>query len=231
MAAAQCPPFELAIFDCDGVLVDSEPISMSVLIGMIEDAGGAIGEDEAYDRFLGKSLASICGILETDFSLLMKPVHLEAMRERLYGRFREELRPVVNVRGALDAIGLRKCVASSSQVERIRLSLTITGLIDAFDGHIFSSTMVDNGKPAPDLFLYAAERMEVDPAACLVIEDSIAGVSAARAAGMHVFGFVGASHAARPTHIQAMRDLEPDLIFDDMESLPVLIAGLEPTRK
>lgn len=222
---------ELVIFDCDGVLVDSEPISMAVLIDMIGEAGGAIGEDEAYDLFLGKSLASICEILKIDFGLMMSPAHLEAMRRRLYSRFAEELTPVRGIKRAIEAIALKKCVASSSQVERVRLSLTVTGLIDALGEHIFSSSMVDHGKPAPDLFLYAAECMKACPSACLVIEDSLAGVAAARAAGMRVFGFVGASHAARPKHLQAMRDLEPDLIFDDMETLPLLIAGLQPTRK
>lgn len=225
------PSPELVIFDCDGVLVDSEPISMAVLVEIIAEAGGGIGEDEAYDRFLGKSLSSICEILKAEFGLLIHPIHLEMMRERLYSRFAKELRPVEGIHGAIGAIAIAKCVASSSQVERIRLSLTVTGLIDALGEHIFSSSMVNNGKPAPDLFLYAAETMGASPGSCLVIEDSIAGVSAARAAGMHVFGFVGASHAARPKHLQAMRDLEPDLIFDDMESLPVLIAGLGPTRK
>lgn len=225
---------ELVIFDCDGVLVDSEPISMEVLIEMIGEAGRDVSEDEAYDRFLGKSLASICEILRTDFGLMMQPIHLEAMRERLYSRFARELQPIHGVKaalGALMAMGCRNCVASSSQPERVRLSLSVTGLLDELGGHIFSASMVDRGKPAPDLFLYAAEEMRTPPPACLVIEDSVAGISAAKAAGMRVFGFVGASHAARPSHLEAMRDLEPDVIFDDMETLPGLIAGLRPTRE
>lgn len=225
---------ELVIFDCDGVLVDSEPISMEVLIEMIGEAGRDVSEDEAYDRFLGKSLASICEILRTDFGLMMQPIHLEAMRERLYSRFARELQPIDGVKaalGALMAMGCRNCVASSSQPERVRLSLSVTGLLDELGGHIFSASMVDRGKPAPDLFLYAAEEMRTPPPACLVIEDSVAGISAAKAAGMRVFGFVGASHATRPNHLAAMRDLEPDVIFDDMETLPGLIAGLRPTRE
>ncbi|MGN6551564.1 MAG: HAD family hydrolase [Pararhizobium sp.] len=221
----------LVIFDCDGVLVDSEPISIGVLVEMIAEAGGTMSEDEAYDRFLGKSLASICEILEHEHDLSIQPIHLETMRRRLYGRFRSELKPVRGIREALEALAIPRCVASSSQVERIRLSLTVTGLIDRLGDHIFSSTMVDRGKPAPDLFLFAAENMGVPPHACLVIEDSLAGVAAARAAGMRVFGFTGASHAGRPKHLEAMRDLEPDLIFDDMKALPDLIAALRPTGK
>lgn len=218
------PPV-LVIFDCDGVLVDSEPISIAVLIDMIADAGGSIEEDEAYDRFLGKSLASICDILRDEYGLSMRPIHLEAMRQRLYARFADELQPIPDVKAAIRGLSCEKCVASSSQVERIRLSLTVTGLIDDLEGRIFSSSMVRHGKPAPDLFLFAAESMHVEPQACLVIEDSLAGISAAKAAGMRVFGFTGGSHASRPSHLAAMRALEPDLIFDDMKALPGLIAA------
>ncbi|HET7411334.1 MAG TPA: HAD hydrolase-like protein, partial [Pararhizobium sp.] len=140
------PPPELVIFDCDGVLVDSEPISMAVLIEMIGDAGATISEEEAYERFLGKSLASICDILRTDFGLMMQPIHLEGMRERLYSRFARELQPVRGAAAALAALkamGCRDCVASSSQPERVRLSLSVTGLLDELGGHIFSATMVD----------------------------------------------------------------------------------------
>ena len=214
----------LVIFDCDGVLVDSEPISMAVLVEMIGEAGGRIDEDEAYDRFLGKSLSSICEILSADFGLRMQAIHLEAMRERLYTRFAQELQPVPGVKDAVEALAMARCVASSSQPERIRLSLTVTGLIEVLGEHIFSSTMVRHGKPAPDLFLHAAEAMKTVPGDCVVIEDSLAGISAARAAGMRVFGFVGASHAMRPSHLSEMRSLEPDLIFDDMKALPGLIA-------
>ena len=219
------PPPALVIFDCDGVLVDSEPISISVLIDMIADAGGRIDEDEAYDRFLGKSLASICDILRDDYGLRMRSIQLEAMREKLYARFAQELQPIRGIKAAVRAIDCEKCVASSSQVERVRLSLTVTGLIDDLEGHIFSSSMVQHGKPAPDLFLYAAESMHARPGDCLVIEDSLAGISAAKAAGMRVFGFTGGSHASRPSHLAAMRALEPDLIFDDMKALPGLIAA------
>lgn len=215
----------LVIFDCDGVLVDSEPISMSVLVEVIEAAGGHIGEDEAYDRFLGRSMASICKILSAEFGLDITADHLETMRRRLYARFEAELQPIPGVKAAIRALACEKCVASSSQLERVRLSLTVTGLIDDLSDHIFSSSMVTHGKPAPDLFLHAARTMAFKPEDCLVIEDSLAGISAAKAAGMRVFGFVGGSHAARPSHLAAMRGLEPNLIFDDMKALPDLVAG------
>ena len=117
------------------------------------------------------------------------------------------------------------CVASSSQPERIRISLGVTGLLSRFEPNIFSATMVEDGKPAPDLFLYAAERMGIQRGACLVVEDSLAGISAAKSAGMRVFGFTGASHAVLPDYVTAMRGLEPDLIFDNMGALPDLIAA------
>jgi len=216
---------ELVIFDCDGVLVDSEPISVAVLIDAIAAAGVQMDEETAYERFLGTSLSSTCTVLETDYGLKFARNQLERMRAALYNRFRSELRPMPGIAEALAAIGQAVCVASSSQLERIRLSLEITGLSGYFDANIFSATMVARGKPAPDLFLLASRKMNVSPERCLVIEDSPAGIEAAKSAGMRVFAFVGGGHAKRPEHLRRVSHVQPDLIFDKMAALPALLAA------
>jgi FGGY-family pentulose kinase/HAD superfamily hydrolase (TIGR01509 family) len=224
--AAQPLP-ELIIFDCDGVLVDSEPISIAVLSEVIAGAGVELDEPRAYELFLGRSMATISKTLAAEFGLAMTDEHLDEMRHRLYGRFRAELQPVAGVARMLARLDptIGRCVASSSLPERIRLSLTVTGLIDAFDPHIFSASMVRKGKPAPDLFLHAASEMGVEPARCLVIEDSPAGVEAACKAGMRVFGFAGGSHAGGAAFRETLLGLGAELVFDDMAELPGLLGG------
>lgn len=217
------PPAELLIFDCDGVLVDSEPLAMRVLLETIAEAGTVIHAEQGYERFLGKSLASVTEILRRDYRIAVTDDALEQMRRKLYALFESELRPIPGIAEALRAIDLPRCVASSSQVERVTLSLSVTGLAPLFGSRIFSASMVANGKPAPDLFLHAAREMHVEADRCIVIEDSPAGVEAAKRAGMRVFAFVGGSHAQSQAHRRSLEDLEPLLIFDDMAALPGLV--------
>jgi HAD superfamily hydrolase (TIGR01509 family) len=216
---------KLVIFDCDGVLVDSEPISFAVLREMLADAGLTFSESWAYENFLGKSMASITAMIATEHSLMLDDDALGAMRKRLYARFEAELEPVHGVGDMLAGLPLAHCVASSSQLERIRLCLGKTGLIDYFEPNIFSASMVANGKPAPDLFLHAARSMGFSPRNCIVIEDSPAGIRAAKAAGMTVFAFTGASHAVASNLLPIVESLKPAAIFDDMAQLPGLIAA------
>ncbi|BCG98599.1 HAD family hydrolase [Mesorhizobium loti] len=217
---------ELVIFDCDGVLVDSEALSVSALLGMIERAGGSVSEDAAYEHFLGKSMKSVREILARDFGLEINDQHLTAMRVDLMRRFREELKPIPGVKEMLPKLGLPFCVASSGTLERIRYALDVTGLLGLMEPHLFSAAMVAKGKPAPDLFLHAAASMRAHPRKCLVIEDSPAGVAAARAAGMRVLAFTGGAHACNPALKARLASSEPDFIFADMLQLPDLIAGL-----
>jgi HAD superfamily hydrolase (TIGR01509 family) len=210
---------ELVIFDCDGVLVDSEPISIAVLVEALAAAGVTMSEEEAHVRFLGRSLKSMSEILHDDYGLAIDAAFLDAMRKVLYERFRAELRAVEGVAETVDALGIAHCVASSSQPERIRLSLTVTGLIDRFEPNIFSASMVARGKPAPDLFLHASAAMGVAPEYCVVVEDSPAGIAAGKAAGMRVVAFTGGSHAKTPGHRETLLRLEPDALFDDMREL------------
>ncbi|SDA94206.1 HAD family hydrolase [Mesorhizobium qingshengii] len=218
---------ELVIFDCDGVLVDSEALSVSALIGMIKLAGGSVSEDTAYEHFLGKSMKSVREILGRDFGLDITDRHLTEMRVELMRRFREELKPIPGVTEMLPKLGLPFCVASSGTLDRIRYALDVTGLLGLMEPHLFSAGMVAKGKPAPDLFLHAAASMRAQPRKCVVVEDSPAGIAAARAAGMRVLAFTGGSHAGNnPTLKARLASSEPDFIFADMLQLPDLIAGL-----
>jgi HAD superfamily hydrolase (TIGR01509 family) len=218
-------PAGLVIFDCDGVLVDSEPISIAVLVRVIADAGGAISEEAAYLRFLGRSMASISEILSADYGFVMTGEHLAAMRRELWRRFREELKPTPGVAAALSRLTVPKCVASSSSPERIRFSLGLTGLLEMLQPNLYSASMVERGKPAPDLFLHAARAMGVRPQDCIVIEDSPAGILAAQRAGMRALAYHGGAHAARAGLAAALQALTPDALFDDMAQLPDLVAG------
>lgn len=216
----------LIIFDCDGVLVDSEPIALAVLQEMLEAEGLELPLDEVADRFLGRSLSVVTSVLDHEFSLQLGDDFYKRMRKRLFERFEANLVSVSGIEGTLDALsaaGFSFCVASSSLPDRIEKSLSITRLIDRFSPRIFSASMVPRGKPAPDLFFYAAAALGFSPERCLVVEDSPAGIEAARAAGMHVFAFTGGSHTSGEGYMNAMRALEPDARFDAMGELLQLV--------
>lgn len=221
---------ELIIFDCDGVLVDSEPLAMRVLIAAIAAQGIAIPPVDAFRNYLGRSLASISASLHETHGMPLSDAALASMRSDLYALYRKELRASPGLVKALQTITIPVCVASSSQLERIRLSLDLTGLTAFFEPNIFSASMVSNGKPAPDLFIYTAGRMNTSPRNCLVIEDSPAGITAAKAAGMHVFAYTGGSHIAPSGLRKTIQSLGADRTFDDMQTLPDLIGSLE-TKK
>ncbi|MGZ9810797.1 HAD family hydrolase [Pseudoroseicyclus sp. H15] len=223
-ALAGAPP-ALIIFDCDGVLVDSEPISLGVTLEMLAEAGLSLTPRQGYDELLGRSLGTIAAWAEEEHDVSLTAAHLAAMRERLFARFRAELRPVPGVAEAVSALPWPVCVASSSQPDRIRLSLELAGLLPLFEPHIFSASMVARGKPAPDLFLHAAREMGVAPADCVVIEDSPAGIAAAKAAGMRVVGFTGGAHAAPAGLAEAVANSAPSAIISSMAELPALLGA------
>ena len=214
---------KLVIFDCDGVLVDSEPISLGLSRKMLAALGFEIDEAEARDLFLGISAASARKVAEARFGAKL-PQDFEAEHARaVIAQFDRELKGVPFVREAVARLGRPVCVASSSSPERIRASLAIAGYADLFGPRLYSAHDVANGKPAPDLLLFAAERQGVAPADCLVIEDSAAGVEAARRAGMTVFGFVGGSHHGGGDYAQRLKAEGAALIFEDMRKLPELV--------
>lgn len=218
-------PRGLVIFDCDGVLVDSEAIAAAVLTETLAGLGTDIDEATVYRRFLGRSLDAVRDVLAQEYGLTSSgDIIPPSFRERLIKRFRAELKPIPGVAEAVKRINLARCVASSSRPERLRLTLGLTGLLPLFDPNIFSTTMVLRGKPAPDLFLHAASAMNISPSDCVVIEDSPAGVEAAKRAGMRVFAFTGGAHAAASNLNSLLAALAPDAIFDDMLRLPELLA-------
>jgi len=218
-------PPSLVIFDCDGVLVDSEIISIGVLLDLVLKAGGAVTEKQAYQLFLGRSMAAVREVLRQEFELDLTDTQLAEMRADLMQRFRTQLRPVPGMAETLARLGIARCVASSGSLDRIRLSLGLTGLLEMLEPHLYSATMVRRGKPAPDLFLHAARAMGVAAADCLVIEDSPAGIDAAHSAGMRVFAFTGGSHAGHAALVAELATRRPDRTFNDMRLLPEMLAG------
>jgi HAD superfamily hydrolase (TIGR01509 family) len=216
---------DLVIFDCDGVLVDSELISCRAHSQMLTRHGYPITADQVVDRFLGVSDREARLIVEAELGRSL-PGDFEAQVKTATLKFYErDLRPISNVSEAIAAINLKKCVASSGTPEKIHHGLTCAGLYDVLAPHIFSASQVKRGKPAPDLFLFAAERMQAPPERCLVIEDSIPGITGAVAAGMIVLGFHGGSHC-RPGHSDTLRAAGATVTFDDMRQLPGLIGRI-----
>ncbi len=224
-------PIELIIFDCDGVLVDSEPLAMRVLVAALAAQGIVIPTENAYRDFLGRSMTTIAASVEATHGLPLSPAAHHAMRSDLYDLYRQELRANPGLPEVLKKLTFPFCVASSSIPERIRLSLELTGLLPFFEDHIYSATMVENGKPAPDLFLHAAAAMHVNPGRCLVIEDSPAGIEAAQAAGMQVFAYLGGGHVVPGGLEKLIQQLNPDAIFSDMHKLPDLVGSLRTEKK
>ncbi len=222
--------FDLLIFDCDGVLVDSEVLACRAVSEALAEFGLSLPVEEVAERFLGRSTKDMYAALEADWGCVLS----DAVRSRIRARSRElfdrELRPVRDIASALDALaGPPRCVASSSGPEAIAYKLGRTDLLRCFEpAALFSAHMVSRGKPAPDLFLHAAERMATEPGRCLVIEDSVPGVTAAKAAGMTAFGFAGASHC-RDGHAHRLSAAGADLIFAEMRELPRLIAQRNAT--
>jgi len=184
---------DLIIFDCDGVLVDSEVLSCRCLSEVLAGYGISLGLDQALDLFLGRSMTAVLDHYKTIGCLDPEQFSAE-LRAGVRAAFLSALCPIEGVSSVLEGLQTPHCVASSSDVDRVSFSLSLTGLASHFDGRLYTSQMVERGKPAPDLFLHAAERMQANPSRTLVIEDSISGVRAGKAAGMTVWGFVGGSH-------------------------------------
>jgi HAD superfamily hydrolase (TIGR01509 family) len=193
VASPSLEQVELVIFDCDGVLVDSERLSVRTEVQLLGELGWSVGEDEVIERFVGRSDAHMLSVIEAQLGRPV-PEFMTQYRERLFAAFDRELTAVPGVVEALDRIeslGLATCVASSGTHDKMARTLGRTELLDRFDGRIYSATQVAHGKPAPDLFLFAAATIGVEPSACVVVEDSRYGVEAARAAGMRSVGFAG----------------------------------------
>jgi HAD superfamily hydrolase (TIGR01509 family) len=193
--------YDLVIFDNDGVLVDSEPISNTLLAAYLTELGHPTSYEESLRDYMGAAMHRVHDLVEERTGRQLPADFDEVFHGRVFEAFERELKPVagaVQVLEKLAADGVPYCVASSGSHERIRVGHRKTGLDRWFDeGRVFSSQDVGRGKPAPDLFLYAAERMGVPPQRCVVVEDSPLGVRAANAAGMDVYGFTAMTPADR----------------------------------
>lgn len=217
------PAVELVIFDCDGVLVDSERLAVRVEARLITELGWPLTEQDVLERFVGRSDAFLRREIEAALGRTV-PEWDDLYRQHLHAAFHDELTAVDGVAEAIDALTVGTCVASSGTHDKMALTLGLTGLHDRFAGRIFSTTEVANGKPAPDLFLHAAARMGTHPTACVVVEDSRSGVEAARAAGMRVLGYAG---GLTPADWLTGPDT---VVFTDMADLPGLVDGGAPLR-
>lgn len=185
---------QLVIFDCDGVLIDSEVISARILIEQLGRVGVHVDFPYVQKNFLGRSWTKVAAEVRISYGLDLDSDFEDRYRSDLLAAFETELRAVTGVEDVLDNIGVSFCVATSSSPKRARRSLELSGLAPFFGDCLFTASQVANGKPAPDLFFFTARSMGIDPRYCLVIEDAMPGVHAARAAGMAVWRFTGGSH-------------------------------------
>ena len=213
--------YDLVIFDCDGVVVDSERIGNRVFRRFLADLGLSFSESQVYERFLGRALADSLKIIE---ELLGHPVPAELVHRYKQARddtLRAEVEPIGGIRELLHDLDMPYCIASSGDHGKMRATLGATGLLPLFEGRIFSATDVPRAKPAPDVFLLAAASMHADPTRTAVVEDTVGGVTAACAAGMTAFGFAGLTPSAR------LIDAGAHATFGDMRELRALL-GLRP---
>jgi HAD superfamily hydrolase (TIGR01509 family) len=213
-----CGSFDLVIFDCDGVLVDSEPITSRVFTEMLNELGLAITVNQVFEQFVGNSLA-YC--LERVRQLLNRDVpadFADRYQQRAAEALKREIKAVPGIEGVLEAIQVPYCVASNGSMEKMHATLGMTGLLPRFKDRLFSISEVARGKPHPDIFLYAAEKSGASPSACAVIEDTSTGVTAGVAAGMTVFGYCANTPAQR------LIDAGAHYTFDRMSELPGLLS-------
>ena len=209
---------QLVIFDCDGVLVDSEPVANRMLGQMLRELGLDLTQEQIFESFVGYSLPHVLRVIENMLGRAPPVNFLRDLQARTFEAFATELRAMPGIEDALDRLGLPFCVASSGDHEKMRTTLGITGLWPRFAGRIFSVTQVARGKPAPDVYLFAARQLGAEPAACVVVEDTPPGVQAGVAAGMRVFGYC----AYTPEH--KLKAAGAHLTFDDLRRLPELVS-------
>ena len=215
---------QLVIFDCDGVLVDTESLSARVLSDALNAIGFPLTPLDCIARYTGISTPSMIRLIEAEWGHPLPSDFLARLRAADAAAFRAELQPIPGAREVLEGLDRPRCVASSGRVAKMRLTLGLTGLLPFVEPNLFSAEMVAHGKPAPDLFLYAAEKMGFPPADCVVVEDSRAGVQAGAAAGMRVLGFTGGSHCG-PDEAAALLAAGAERVFSCLTKLPALLDG------
>ena len=217
-------PFSLVIFDCDGVLVDSEILSAEVEAEALSHLGVPVTSQDVMNRFLGLTQAELERKFEREYGIRLPPDHAQTTSQMLRKAYLTRLDPVPGVRKVIEELAVPFCVASNSPPSKLGLGLSVTNLFELVYPNIFCSKLVARGKPAPDLFLYAAKTMGADPARAVVVEDSVVGLKAAKAAGMLAIGFVGGLHHMPPSD-QALIAAGADHIAQTMEDVQALITA------
>lgn len=225
MQAPAAPHFDAVVFDCDGVLVDSEVLSMRVSHRIVGDLGWRVDLDAMMRMFTGCSREYYVSEVERHLGRTLESDWMDPYRGWHEDAFRAELQPIPGIVHALDAIELPTAVASNSSHDRIRLTLGIVGLLDRFDGRIVSAQDVAVGKPAPDVYLRSAELLTVPPERCIAVDDSHFGVTAAARAGMHVLAYTGSTHSVTISESERVHR------FDDMTHLPGMVERLVKTGR
>lgn len=215
---------DLVIFDCDGVLVDSETLAVRAFSDVLQEAGLPV-TPAMVERHLGMKQADVLIALSEETGRDIPFDVVERLWPATRRAFERSLQPMAGVAAFLAAMpAVGRCVASSSNPERIAVSLALTGLAEAFGSAVFSAHQVARGKPAPDLFLFAAASMGREPARCLVIEDAVSGVEAARTAGMRAIGFAGGSHIGAG-HAERLAEAGAKRVVAGWDALTASLAG------
>ncbi|MCA0401054.1 MAG: HAD family phosphatase [Proteobacteria bacterium] len=213
------------LYDCDGTLIDSEHIAGSVCAEALTRIGFPMTMETFNARFTGIPAPRTWEILKEEIPFALPEGFNEAIDAEIYRRFESELQPIPGAAEAVRAIGGKRAVASSTRLDSLRKNLIRTGLAPLFDPHIYSASEVARGKPAPDVFLYAAAKIGVDPANAIVIEDSVAGVTAGLRAGMRVIGFHGASNGVEGLDARLLA-AGALMVVHHMDRLPEAVAAL-----
>lgn len=213
----------MLIFDCDGVLIDSEILICQIVAKSLCEIGYEVTTEDVIRRFAGRPAVEMRQDIEADWGQLLPVDFAETVHTRSIAAYRSALRAMPGIHEALAKIHVPICVASSSEPDKLRLGLHLTGLEDRFHPNILSASMVKRGKPAPDIFIFAAGWLRTPPSQCVVIEDSVAGTTAAVQAGIRVLGFIGGSHCP-PNHGQRLREAGASDIVPNMHALPSVLA-------
>jgi HAD superfamily hydrolase (TIGR01509 family) len=219
--------FDLIIFDCDGVLVDSEIIAAEVESTLLTEAGYPISAEEMGERFAGMTWHNILLQVEREASIPLSATLLDKSEKLLDERLANEVKAIPGVEFALARLDMPRCICSNSSSARLDMMLGKVGLKKLFEPHIYSAKDLgpDRVKPKPDIFLHGAAQFDMPPSLVVVVEDSVHGVHAARAAGMRVIGFTGASHTY-PSHADRLTDAGAETVISRMTDLPGVVAAL-----
>jgi HAD superfamily hydrolase (TIGR01509 family) len=216
------PSTSLIIFDCDGVLIDSEIVVCRLTSEELTRLGYGVTVEEVIDRFAGRPEREMIADIERDWGRPVPRAFFDRIRVRIDEAYASELRIMPEIAGVLGRIRIDICVASSSYPAKLALGLRSVGLYDRFAPNVISASFVTHGKPAPDVFIYAAGWMRKQVAQCLVIEDSVPGVRAAAGAGMRVIGFAGGTHC-RPSLRGRLMDAGAECVITDFRELAALV--------